>query len=428
MPLPDQEKLDRLPPRLVPAMYLAGAHVALITAFAMLAWRPDVLAGFFYHPQAVALVHLVTLGWITGSILGWVYMVGPVALRTPIAARRADIVACAFFLTGVAGLTSHFWLNRYNGMVWSAGMLLLGIVFVAWRVLRAVLPGAIPRPIKLHILLAFTNILAAGIWGALTGLEKLQIDAVPGHILGNVYAHAHLAALGWATMMVMGMAYRLLPMMLPSATPPTRTLYASACLLEIGVLGLFAALVADSRWAGAFAALSILGIVAFATRVVWMVRSPRAAPKALITPDYGVLHAMQAIIYLALSAVLGVALLFMQPSELELRLMPVYGLLGLVGFLSQIVIGVATRILPLITWLQRFVRSGQATGFPSQYAMMARRVQAASFTLWTLAVPVLAVGLFSGGETLISLASAALAAATLLVGINVMRVLRHATG
>ncbi len=422
----DPAKLERLPPRLVPGLYLAGAHIALITAFSMLAWRPGILAGFFYHPQAMTLVHLVTLGWITGSILGWIYMVGPIALRTPIAARRTDIVACALFLTGVAGLVSHFWLNRYNGMLWSAGMLLLSIAFVAWRVLRAVLPGTMPRPIKLHIVLAFVNMLVAGIWGALTGLEKLQVDAVPGHILANVFAHAHLAALGFATMMVIGLAYRLLPMMLPSAVPPERGLYASACLLEIGVLGLFAGLITASRWTGAFAVLSILGIVAFASRVAWMIRSPRPAPKALVKPDYGVLHAMQAIGYLALSATLGMALLYMQPSETELRLMPVYGLLGLVGFLSQIVIGVATRILPLVTWLQQFVRYGQKPDIPSQYAMMGRRVQAASFTLWTLGVPVLAVGLITGNEMAISVGAAALAAATLLVGMNVARILRYA--
>ena len=422
---PQQPKLERLPPRLVPSLYLAGAHVALITAFALLAWRPGLLAGFFYHPQAIALVHLVTLGWISASILGWIYMVGPIALRTPIAARRTDIVACALFHTGVAGLASHFWLNRYNGMVWSAGMLLIGVGLVAWRVLRAVVPGPVPRPIKLHIGLAFANILAAGIWGALTGLEKLQLDVVPGYILGNVFAHAHLAALGWATMMVMGMAYRLLPMMLPSAVPPERGLYASAWLLEIGVLGLFAGLVTSSWWTGAFAVLSVLGIVAFASRVAWMLSAPRPAPKALIKPDFGVLHAVQAMGYLVLCAGLGLALLLMPASESELRWMAVYGLLGLVGFLSQIVIGVATRMLPLVTWLQQFVRSGNGSSIPSQYAMMLP-VQMGSFALWTLGVPVLAAGLFSGAEAMISLGATALAMATVLVGINVVRVLRHA--
>jgi hypothetical protein len=34
------------------------------------------VAGFFYHSWMVAIVHLITLGWITCSILGAIYIVG----------------------------------------------------------------------------------------------------------------------------------------------------------------------------------------------------------------------------------------------------------------------------------------------------------------------------------------------------------------
>jgi cbb3-type cytochrome oxidase subunit 1 len=35
-------------------------------------------------------------------------------------------------------------------------------------------------------------------------------------VLANVFAYAHLAAVGWVSLMVVGVAYRLLPMVLPS--------------------------------------------------------------------------------------------------------------------------------------------------------------------------------------------------------------------
>src|SRR5262245_55948342 len=74
---------DGTPPRIVPILYFAIAHAALLTALAVVAFRPDEASGFFYQPRMVALVHLVTLGWITGSILGSLYVIGPMALRTP---------------------------------------------------------------------------------------------------------------------------------------------------------------------------------------------------------------------------------------------------------------------------------------------------------------------------------------------------------
>jgi hypothetical protein len=36
--------------------------------------RPVLPGAFHYHPRLIALLHLVTLGWISGSILGALYI------------------------------------------------------------------------------------------------------------------------------------------------------------------------------------------------------------------------------------------------------------------------------------------------------------------------------------------------------------------
>ena len=67
--------------------------MSLALACVLAAIWPRAVAGFFYHSWMVAIVHLITLGWITCSILGAIYIVGPVALRMPMPARRGDYVA-----------------------------------------------------------------------------------------------------------------------------------------------------------------------------------------------------------------------------------------------------------------------------------------------------------------------------------------------
>src|SRR6187401_2502579 len=42
---------DRLPPRLLPVLYFAVAHVALALAFAAIAFDPRGVSGFFYHAR-----------------------------------------------------------------------------------------------------------------------------------------------------------------------------------------------------------------------------------------------------------------------------------------------------------------------------------------------------------------------------------------
>ena len=206
------------PTRILPVLYFAFAHVALAAAFTAVAFDPLAVAGFFYHARIVAIVHLVTLGWISGSILGALYIVGPLALRMPMPARQLDYWAWAFFTIGTVGMVSHFWIESFSGMAWSAAMVVLGFALVSILVLRRLGAAPINRAVKLHIALAFLNVLGAGSMGLLLGFDKV-LHFLPGYVLSNVFAHAHLAAVGWALMMVVGVSYRMLPMVLPSAIP-----------------------------------------------------------------------------------------------------------------------------------------------------------------------------------------------------------------
>ena len=100
---------------------------------------------------------------------------------------------------------------------------------------RASWPGACAArrcraPISAHIMLAFVNFWRAATMGVLIGFDKVY-HFLPGFVLANVFAHAHLAAIGWASMMVVGMAYRLLPMVLPAEMPKGPRLWISAILL-----------------------------------------------------------------------------------------------------------------------------------------------------------------------------------------------------
>jgi cbb3-type cytochrome oxidase subunit 1 len=89
-----------------------------------------------------------------------------------------------------------------------------------------------------HIVLAFVNVFGAATTGVLIGFDEVY-HFLPGFVLANVFAHAHLAAIGWASMMVVGVAYRLLPMVPPAAMPNGPRLWNSAVLLQAGVSGHF---------------------------------------------------------------------------------------------------------------------------------------------------------------------------------------------
>jgi hypothetical protein len=411
----------RLPPRGLPLLYFGFAHLCLAAAFAAAALAPRAVAGFWYHPKMVAVVHLVTLGWITSSILGAVYMIGPMALRMPMPARAADRWAFGLFVTGVTGMAVHFWIAEPSGMAWGAGMVTLAVSRVAWRVLRALPAAPIQGAVKLHFALGFVNLLLAATAGLLLALDKM-FHFLPGYVLANVAAHAHLAALGWALMIVMGAGYRLLPMLLPAAMPERRSLWAGALLLETGVLGLAAGLVLRRPWAGAFAVVAVAGIASFLREVFWMKRNPRPAPKDLRKPDLGVVHVAQALACLLLAAGLGLALVFSPPAAWKVPAVLVYGVLGLVGFLAQMVIGVNARLLPLFSWLTAYAGDAFRTVPPSPHAMPSRTLQVWTLGLWSVGVPLLAAALALDRAAWLTAAGWALFAAVVLDGIGAARI------
>ncbi len=380
-----------LPPRLLPILYVATAHLMLALAFGTVAFAPAEAAGFFYHPRLIAIVHLVTLGWISLSILGALYIVGPMALRMSLPSGPLDYLAYGCSAVGVAGMAAHFWLADYNGMAWAGGMASFGILIVAARTIGAALRAPIEGGVKLHIALACLNVFGAAALGIVLGANKARAF-LPGSALEYAYGHAHLAALGWAMMMIMGVGYRLLPMVLPSDRPRSKSLYASAILVEAGAVWLAVAFFTGGRFVPLFALAAAAGLVAFVLHVAWMRRHPRRPPAGLLRPDYGARHAMFSLTCAVLAAALGLGLAFSPTSDASLRLAPVYGVLGLVGFLSQMVVGIETRVLPWFAVYHTNREMGTCGPVPDPHAMPVRMLQAAAFYLWASGVPLLAAG------------------------------------
>jgi hypothetical protein len=413
-----------MPARWVPLLYLGFAHACLASAFALLAADAGAFAGFFYHPRMVAAVHLVTLGWISGSILGSIYIVGPLALRMILPARAVDYAAFGLFAAGVVGMVAHFWIGSAEGMTWAAALVALAMAVVASRALRSLSASPLPLQVRLPVTLAFANVLAAAALGLALGVNKLA-PFLPGTHLGAVFAHAHLAAIGWGTMMVFGVGYRMLPMILPAAMPSGPLVPASTLLVEAGLAGLVVEFFLGGRGLLPAAILVVAGMAAFFSRVVWMLRHRRPAPRELRRPDWGVAHAMAAFASLLASAVLGLYLSAAERSDLTLSLVPAYGVLGLVGFLAQIVIGVEGRVLPLYAWLWGFADRRYGELPPSLHAAPPRPLQALAFALWTAGVPLLAVGLARADETVVRAAAAALLAAVAANACTAVVVLRR---
>src|SRR5262249_20170269 len=304
-------------------------------------------------------------------------------------------------------------------------LVVFSFVLAAGRLLRALYAAPLAFAAKLPIALAFANLLAAGGTGWLAGLNKSR-SFLPCSQLEAVAAHAHLAAVGWATMMVIGAGQRLLPMMLPAAMPAGARLLAAPILLEVGLGGLYVSLL----WGAPLLAVSALaiaaGLLAFVAQMGLLLKHGRPVPSGLRRPDWGVAHALQSLCWLAMASVLGLFLALAPASEATLRATMAYGVVALVGFLAQMIVGVEGRLLPLAAWLWAYAGGGYAALPPAAHPRSNRTMQAPTFACWTAGVPLLAFGLSFADVPFTRAGGVALLTGVLLAAANVLQVLLRA--
>jgi hypothetical protein len=193
--------------------------------------------------------------------------------------------------------------------------------------------------------------------------------------------------------MVMGSAYRLLPMLLPAAVPRGRGPLTATVLSELGVLAMTATLWIGSPLVVASAGLLVAGVGLFLLQVVWMKRHPKPPSKRLPRPDLGLRHIAVSFFYLLVAVAIGIVYELSPHSPHRLALLTAYGVFGLLGFLAQMVVGVSVRLLPLYAWMRDFSAGGFATVPESPHTRAAVSLHRLSFWCWTLATPLLALGL-----------------------------------
>jgi hypothetical protein len=411
------ERLARLPSLRLVALWLGLAHASLLLAAVVLAAEPALLARAFYHPRLLAVVHLVALGWVSGSILGSLHLVPLMALGVRVVPRRGDGWAFAVYAAGTAGVVGHFWIGRQAGVAWSALPLLAGAGWVGWRVAPAVLRARAPGALRVCFATAFAGLGAAVAVGALVASGR---RALGGTFFAGTFAHAHLALLAWAFPIVLGAGYRLLPMLIPSAMPAGPLVAVSLAGSAGGAAAVAAGLLLPNRHllvAGGIAAVA--GVLAFLANVGWMLRNRRPAPTARPRPDLPLGHVAAALVALAAALACGVALLVAGPAA-DPGLRAAYGVLGLLGFFGQLVAGVGQRLVAWLAWLHAYTGSGFRTVPPTPYELLPRRGQGVLLACWIAGVGWLAAGAAAGQRPLVragalALGAAALAGAALLL-------------
>jgi hypothetical protein len=121
----------------------------------------------------------------------------------------------------------------------------------------------------------------------------------------------------------------------------------------------------------------------------------------------------------------GLTLLLRPMSPRTLHAAAAYGMLGLVGFLAQMIVAMEARLLPLVTWFWSYAGSNFSVAPPSPHAMHDRALQAIVFAGWTIGVPALAIGMFRESALLVAIGGWSLFVGVAIATVDNVSIILH---
>ncbi|MFQ5689270.1 MAG: DUF2249 domain-containing protein [Gemmatimonadota bacterium] len=345
------------PPFSLPAEHFAAALVWLVLGSAgLVAVAPDLARGGFLQFRVVAVTHLFTLGWITTTLFGALYEIAPVALQTPARGIRTGHAGFWALTGGIACLAGGSW---FQAPVWLAPgwLLILAAVGVhIWNLRPPSDPPARVRYIGPYVQSArLVLVLALLLIGANIGAYQgwWSVDRT-----GILAAHAHLAAVGFATLAVVGVGSRLLPMFLLARVHPSWPLRWIGPLLLVGLCAFAGGTirgVGALEVGGGVVLAASLALYLYLAGSYFRRRERRRLGSDLV--QMAVAHA-----FLGVATVLGLGLLLSRPADPQA--VAAYGVVGILGWLALMVGGVYARIVPFLRWLHRFGKRAGEPGVP----------------------------------------------------------------
>lgn len=373
-----QLSLDQAPELWAPLRFFISAPLFAIAAVVLLIVSGPEVYQNRWLPETIAITHLLTLGFISMAMMGAAFQLLPV------------LAGCAIYKSSASSKLVHFLFS--SGVIFFTAGLVLSNAVVIKTGLFLLVPG----------LLIFLCLVSVSLFKAGSGLASaagirfaifsLWVVLVLGVVLGVGTAWAgvsllreltnlHVAwgALGWVTIMIVSIAYQVIPMFQVTQEYPG---WFKKYFIMLLVVSLFA--------------ISILKLTGYSQTVMLVIISALMIGLVLYSiklllqrkkrlPDAGLYFWLTGMGALALSvAVFNYAYYF------SIDLSVYIGFIFLAGFVYSIINGMLFKIVPFLVWLhlnkKLAFKSGGLSSIPTMNEVISRKKMLRQYYLHMLAL------------------------------------------
>jgi hypothetical protein len=427
-------------------MFTLTGLLALCAGITWLAVQPSILATYHYNQNVIAATHLFVLGWICSVVMGAMYQLVPVALETKLYSEKLARWQFAFHVVGFIGMVWMFrvWNMEQVGHFGSVlavgvGLFVYNIGRTLWRVpkwnVTATAVSAALAWLSLTIILGLSIAAAKSVneyespsspTGAvgllLRGLKWLASSLTPFGAISTMHAHAHLGGVGFFTMLIVGVSYKLIPMFTLSELQSRGRAIGSVALLNLGLAGSFVTILRHSPLKPAFALMVVAALAVYGWELKAILRARQRR-----TLDWGIKYFLTAIVLLLPLSVLAVVLSWpgLPQNTFTGQLENLYGFLGLIGVITFAIMGMLYKIIPFLVWFGRYSRQIGRAKVPALADLYSAWLQALGYWAWLAGLATTGGAIVLSHETGIRIGCGFLALGAGTLALNVGKMLSH---
>ncbi len=374
---------EQAPPFSLPLRFFLTAPLFLVAAGLLITFYPEAMASR-WTPQALALTHALTLGFLAMVMLGAMLQMLPVVAGSTLPAPRVVARVSHIALTlGTVALMAGFLLSTPKAF--TAGAVLLVAAFAVFIAAAAIsLARAVSGVTVGGMRYAVASLVFTVALGAALALLRAGWWDVP--MEGANTSHVGFGLLGWILLLVVGVAYQVVPMFqITPPYPPRLSRWLAGAMFALLVLRAVAPLFAQPVVILLDAGLAA-GVLLFAFHTLNL-QSRRRRKLPDITLGYWRVGMASLI-----ACVLAWLAALLWPVWANSNAYPMLlGVLFLVGFAVSVVAGMQYKIVPFLAWfhLQAQLQAKAGT-IPNMKQMIDEKNMRMQFRLHLAALALLA--------------------------------------
>lgn len=407
------------PPFRIVLKYFVTAIFSFLLLNILLTFNYDSFRGHHFQPKLLSITHIATLGWITMTIFGAMFQLIPVILQVKLFSEALAEIQFWIYSIGVFTMVYSFWFFMIDlPLTIGASLINLAVLIFLVNIILTLTRVKEWNITATYLAAALFYLLVTSAAGLLLAIN-LGYPYIEGNHLVYISYHLIIAVVGWVSMVIMGVTFKLIPMFTLSHNFSKRSGKWAFVLINIGLTGfLYELHDASLKFLYPLSAAFIISGIFFFLFQVYIIFRQRIRRKL----DAALKFSRLSFVFLGITTVFSSLFLFIDYTAV-LNITLAYGYFLFIGFISMLIIGQLYKILPFLTWYHKYSSKAGIEKVPMLRDMYNEKLSYLSYYLIISAVIGVPASVLLHIEFVLLIFFIIMLAGTLLFVFNMLKIL-----